>query len=244
MSCRGCWPLVLFLAFLSLPFSAAGQCRPGDVLIGEDDRYYYCSSPASKAQVQEAVQKAKDELLGEEWRFRKAVLDFAGCLAGTPALFGGKIRFPQECTGRSELAVDCSGYTAHAARFAACFVDGFHRAAYYTFAGLDTDAAGQARYFQEHGSLLSSTATPTPGDFIFFEGTYDKNRDGVVNRKDGITHVAIFVGTDRDGRTVILHASSGAKPPRVLFGDLAPEMKQRIVGYGNASKLYRSIQGR
>lgn len=38
------------------------------------------------------------------------------------------------------------------------------------------------------------TEWPMIGDLIFFEGTYDKNNDGLKDAGDGITHVGITIG--------------------------------------------------
>lgn len=47
---------------------------------------------------------------------------------------------------------------------------------------------------------------PKPGDFIFWEDTYDRNGNGKLY-DDGITHAGIVVSTDADGTVEYLHLS-------------------------------------
>jgi cell wall-associated NlpC family hydrolase len=81
---------------------------------------------------------------------------------------------------------------------------------------------------------MSAAETPSPGDAIFF-------RETVPGRR-GITHVAIFLGTTRQGRALILHASSRSKPPRVLFTSMTEDLRKKIAGYGNISQLYLALR--
>ncbi|PIV20899.1 MAG: transglutaminase [Deltaproteobacteria bacterium CG03_land_8_20_14_0_80_45_14] len=46
-------------------------------------------------------------------------------------------------------------------------------------------------------SVNGFTSNPQPGDLVFFEGTYDKNKDGVIDSRDGITHVGIYAGDNQ-----------------------------------------------
>ena len=41
---RFCYGVFLVGLLLS-PESVIAQCKPGDILVGEDERYYYCASP-------------------------------------------------------------------------------------------------------------------------------------------------------------------------------------------------------
>ncbi|XXF81669.1 CHAP domain-containing protein [Myxococcaceae bacterium GXIMD 01537] len=44
---------------------------------------------------------------------------------------------------------------------------------------------------------------PRPGDLVFFRETYDRNRDG--KRNDGLTHVGVVEGVERDGTVTFIH---------------------------------------
>ena len=242
--------LVVLFMFESL---ASAQCKPGDILVGEDEKYYYCSSPASKDEIDEVAKdmdKFKREgpkhLLGEEWQFRKATIDTLGCLARkrAPYVFGAKIIFPAECASGLDwdLPVDCSGAIAYASRFAAFFVSGFYRDVFNTLKGLQTDAAGQATYFKTKGAFIPQWGYPSPGDVVFFEQTYDKDANGVINERDGITHVGIYLGKNRDGKKLMIHASSHAR--KVVFSKISEDLEKKLVGYGNISQLYINVKSK
>jgi len=70
-----------------------------------------------------------------------------------------------------------------------------------------------------------------PGDLVFWSGTYRPN-DG---RANGITHVAVYLGQQHDGRHVIAGATSSRSrnPSGFTIQDLRPNNGgPRIVGYG------------
>lgn len=48
---------------------------------------------------------------------------------------------------------------------------------------------------------------PRPGDLVFFQETYDRNRDG--KRNDGMTHIAVVETVELDGTVTFIHR--GAK---------------------------------
>ena len=51
---------------------------------------------------------------------------------------------------------------------------------------------------------------PHPGDVIFFDDSYDKNRNGV--RDDPLTHVAVVESVDADGTIQMIHLGGRRKP--------------------------------
>jgi hypothetical protein len=51
--------------------------------------------------------------------------------------------------------------------------------------------------------LLYDTKRPAPGDIIFWDNTYDKNEDGVLN--DSLTHIGMIVRSSGDGRAEYVH---------------------------------------
>ncbi len=65
------------------------------------------------------------------------------------------------------------------------------------------------RLLHRHG-LIFRSGTPLPGDVVFFNNTYDKNRDRRLN--DRLTHIALIESVDPGGRVTMLHvASSGVE---------------------------------
>ncbi|MGC4113343.1 MAG: CHAP domain-containing protein [Myxococcales bacterium] len=68
------------------------------------------------------------------------------------------------------------------------------------------------RYTQKHGSLHKDR--PRPGDIVFFNETYDRNRDGRDN--DGLTHVGIVDRVEDDGTVYVIH--------RVAYGVVSYRM--------------------
>lgn len=231
-------------ALICLSGTARAQCRDDDVLVGEDEDYYYCSTIASsddfaamRSFLDNLLRSPTKELLGDAWRYRKALIDTVGCLARNhePYKFGIKLTVPEACDKTSVKPVDCSGLVSYGARYAACFVSNVYGAAVRGFAALQTDADGQADLFKQHHAFLSPSAVPSAGDFIFFEGTYDKNHDGRTDAADGITHVAIYLGRGSDGKIVMIHASS--RKGKVVFSKLEGQLSKKLVGYGNVSAL-------
>ncbi len=55
----------------------------------------------------------------------------------------------------------------------------------------------------EDKALLSNSPTPLPGDVLFWDNTYDRNRDGKWN--DELTHAGIVVRIGEDGTVYYLH---------------------------------------
>ena len=51
--------------------------------------------------------------------------------------------------------------------------------------------------------LLSRSDYPAPGDLLFWDNTYDRNGDGLIN--DGLTHIGMVVSSDESGRTSFIH---------------------------------------
>jgi hypothetical protein len=51
--------------------------------------------------------------------------------------------------------------------------------------------------------LLYRTDRPVPGDILFWDNSYDQNRDGIIN--DELTHMGMVVSSDETGETVYIH---------------------------------------
>lgn len=240
---------------------SADPCLPHEVLIGEDDEYYYCIEPTSKRvmkeitkYIDEKLSSGPKEYLGKEWRYRKSVMDTAGCLAreNVPSVFGGKITFPAECVsefglgsgGLGGLGMDCSGFLAYTMRMGACFVGGFYKACFGALGKLPYGSANhQYNFFKNNKALRSWWENPAPGDAIFFKATYDKNNDKSIDDKDGVTHVAIFLGKDKAGNIHIIHTTIKDNLHKVAITKMSNNLKKKVVGYGNISKLYLKIIG-
>jgi hypothetical protein len=66
---------------------------------------------------------------------------------------------------------------------------------------------------REKGAV-TSRGPALPGDLVFFEETYDRNRDGF--RNDGLTHVGIVESVEPDGTVTFIHrGGSGVARARV-----------------------------
>lgn len=63
------------------------------------------------------------------------------------------------------------------------------------------------RHIRQHGSLHRGPAA-RPGDLVFFDNTWDFNRDGKAN--DPLTHVGIVERQDRDGTITFISRVAGA----------------------------------
>ncbi len=84
--------------------------------------------------------------------------------------------------------------------------------AIYWYAGIDLardfplyDGNGVARLYHSLDArrLLYNTRSPMSGDIVFWDNTYDMNRDGIWN--DFLTHVGMVVGTAGDGTISYVH---------------------------------------
>jgi len=114
--------------------------------------------------------------------------------------------------------IDCSGLIAY-----------LHEQIGITSLGTiksQNDAQMQYNYV---ASINGLTTNPSPGDLVFFQGTYDKNKDGVVNNSDGVTHVGIYAGNNQyiaaqDSRGVSVYSLSNtwAQSHFVTFGIAIP----------------------
>ena len=84
---------------------------------------------------------------------------------------------------------DCSGFVA----------------AVYAKAGIPI-VSGSSGYLQEQSkkyNVFSKNTTPNIGDVVFFNNTYDRNKNG--KRDDGVTHVGIVEAVDATGLITMIH---------------------------------------
>jgi hypothetical protein len=68
--------------------------------------------------------------------------------------------------------------------------------------GRRPSTAGLYRLADERG-LVHRNKVPSIGDLVFFNNTYDRNRDGRAN--DPLTHVGIVERVDADGTVTFIH---------------------------------------
>jgi hypothetical protein len=189
-------------------------------------------------------------LLGEQWKFRKSVIDNMGDLIGIAYRRGGKIRLDShgklyfECVDPAckpepgdpfaRFGIDCSGATENAARTSAGFVQSVYKDSLH---GLVGDADDQKNYFKRNGSFIPPSGNPAPGDFVFFEMTTKVAVPGQA------THVGIYLGATKEGEMAVIHASSRLKEvmaTREKFGE--SYLGKHILGYGDVHKLYQAEQ--
>jgi hypothetical protein len=97
-----------------------------------------------------------------------------------------------------DSGVDCSSYVRNA----------------YLFAGIDLYAAASPRdngvqaihrYVRKHGRLFR-TRHAAKGDLVFFDNSYDRNRNRLLD--DPLTHVGIVEDVLPDGTALVLHATN------------------------------------
>src|SRR5580704_6602746 len=145
--------LLAFWVVISTSRSHA-QCPPGHMLVGEDEKYWYCEPYAASTDSAEMVEKAREQLLGSKYRYRKDLIDELGSILGTRAANGGKVDVTveggetiiefrcvaPECAS-GQMSVDCSGASAYGA-LAACVTNALCQSAFPQLrGGLGTDAA-------------------------------------------------------------------------------------------------------
>ncbi len=84
--------------------------------------------------------------------------------------------------------------------------------AIYWYAGIDltrdfpkyTGGGTERIYkFLKHEGLLYKTKLPAPGDIIFWDNTYDKNKNGKPD--DYLTHMGMVVNVDKTGTVEYIH---------------------------------------
>jgi hypothetical protein len=113
---------------------------------------------------------------------------------------------------RQEAFVDAVVDAAH--HYLTGDLDGFRddcsgfAAAVYTRAGAPIEGGARHLYetLSERG-WVHHRKHPELGDLVFFDDTYDANRDGKVN--DPLTHVAVVVDLATDGTITMAHGGTG-----------------------------------
>ena len=91
--------------------------------------------------------------------------------------------------------IDCSGLAAYA----------YLQVGITELGTIKTPKDAQMQY-NYVASINGFTTDPRPCDLVFFQGTYDKNKDGSIDNSDGITHVGIYYG---NGQYIAAQESRG-----------------------------------
>jgi hypothetical protein len=116
---------------------------------------------------------------------RTELMGLARGLVGKPTIELNGRRYPDDCTGLV--------------------------AALYAQLGVNLFAEGQPwdngvtaiyRFAQAHGRTYEG-GRPVAGDLVFFQDTYDINKDGRTN--DGLTHVGLVDEVGSDGTVTVIH---------------------------------------
>ena len=66
---------------------------------------------------------------------------------------------------------------------------------------------GVAAIYRKAQALGVLRERPRPGDLVFFQETYDRNRDG--RRNDGLTHIGVVERVSEDGLVTFVHKAGG-----------------------------------
>ena len=89
---------------------------------------------------------------------------------------------------------------------------------------------GVAAIYRKARELGVVREWPRPGDLVFFQETYDRNRDG--KRNDGLTHIGVVERVSADGLVTFVHkAGGGVKRSRLHLSkrDVRRDGKGRVL---------------
>jgi hypothetical protein len=89
---------------------------------------------------------------------------------------------------------------------------------------------GVAAIYRKARELGVLRERPRPGDLVFFQDTYDRNRDG--RRNDGLTHIGVVERVSQDGLVTFVHrAGGGVKRSRLHLyrPDVRKDGKGRVL---------------
>ncbi len=138
-----------------------------------------CASTASGSPVTENSDKALAEI-------QMRLVDSAHWALGRNSLNVGSKCFNLDCSGVVLAIYDRAGKDLQP--FLASYSGGGVQRLY--------------ALMQDEG-LLYKTASPAPGDLLFWDNTYDRNRNG--KKDDVLTHIGMVVSIDRAGNVKYIH---------------------------------------
>lgn len=123
-----------------------------------------------------------------------ASLDLTPVLEAARAHVGGR----RVAVGGRSYPADCSNFVR--AMFLTAGIDLWDGG----FEGGENGVAAIHRFVERHGTL--HRGPPQPGDVVFFDDTYDKNRNGRID--DPLSHAGVVDQVDEDGLVWVIHLAS------------------------------------
>jgi peptidoglycan DL-endopeptidase CwlO len=183
--------LGVLLTGLALTMGCATGLPPGGQVVASSYRYRPLSPPAgpraplSVTAASEAEKKTSPPPSGAS---RETVVSAARGLVGSQQVRLAGRTWPSDCTGFAEAVYAQAGVSLRGAGVVG-----------------DNGVTAIYRYVQARGRVYTS-GQPRPGDLVFFQETYDQNRDG--RRNDGLTHVGLVDEVEADGTVVVIHRVS------------------------------------
>mgnify|MGYP000276834862 CR=1 FL=1 len=107
-------------------------------------------------------------------------------------------------------------------------------------AGVPT--SGSTRTFWDHARELGTThkrKRPSVGDLVFFDNTYDRNRNGRFD--DDLTHIGIVIGVDEDDTITIAHGGTGRGRTTLTMNLRHPDVRRDDDGLVRNDYLRRRL---
>lgn len=189
-------PRILLLIVLAactpkvIPYPAADAALPPPGAPGPD--------PAPEAVAAVEAERVRGRERRAERRARRRQDDVAQEIVDAAIHFIGKATL--RCGGET-YRYDCSGFVNAA----------------YARAGLDLGLRNTAALYElaQQSGVHHRRKTPRPGDVVFFDNTYDRDRDGRNN--DPLSHVAIVERVDTDGTATLIHNGSSKGVSRIVM---------------------------
>jgi len=139
-------------------------------------------TPASSSLLRSPLNDAAPDDDGDARDARLRVAAAAGAVVGSAPIIVGGVRYRFDCSGVA------SGIYAKAGLPVVSEGDGL-------------DVRGLYALVQKTGSLRRSD--PLPGDFVFFDDTYDANGNGRID--DPLSHVGVVERVVDDGTVIFVH---------------------------------------
>ena len=162
------------------------------------------SGAASTEEVARALNTTLEvaRLVARASSLRASRLGFAGTPSGAAALIVERAvqLVGVKQLGRVDRSVpdDCSGFVRLA------YLKGGIDLVNHGFINGENAVTAIYRRAQDRGAIHQRR--PRPGDLVFFQETYDRNRDG--KRNDGMTHIAVVETVELDGTVTFIHRGS------------------------------------
>lgn len=150
--------------------------------------------PEPSAPPPPAARAASSETAAPSAPAPAASLDVTPVLEAARAHVGGR----RVVVGGRSYPADCSNFVR--AMFLTAGIDVWGDG----FLPGENGVAAIHRFVERHGSL--HRGPPQPGDVVFFDDTYDKNRNGRID--DPLSHAGVVDQVDADGLVWVIHLAS------------------------------------